>query len=189
MAHTYMGHGAHIHESCHTHMSHVTHAYASCHSHTWVTSHTFMSHVKHIHGLWHTYVSHDTHRHESWHTQTWVMSHRPHHCPCHRGYTQLGPRRPWRGTCPCQHTTGTWPATYTRDVTGPCQHTAWGTTSWMWVYVRIQEARDVRVMALEFCAAVCCSVLQCVAVCCSVLQCVAMCCNVLQCAAMCCSVL
>jgi len=42
---------------------------------------------------------------------------------------------------------------------------------------------------VQWCAAVCCRVLQCAAECCSVLQCVAVCCSVLQCVAVCLSVL
>ena len=41
------------------------------------------------------------------------------------------------------------------------------------------------VVALSWCVAVCCGVLQCAAVCCGVLRCVAVCCGVLRCVAVC----
>ena len=74
----------------HLWMSHVTHLHESCHTYEWVMAHIWMSHVTHMNESWHTYewviahlwMSHVTHLLESCHTREWVMLHTKHESCC-----------------------------------------------------------------------------------------------------------
>ena len=89
MAHAWMSHGTHMHESWR--MSHVTHMKESCRTYEWVMSHIWMSHgtrmieschiykwvmahiyMSHVKTIW---GSHGAHMNESCHTYESVMSH------------------------------------------------------------------------------------------------------------------
>jgi len=90
MAHVWMSHGKHMHESCHTYesvmshvwMSHVKHMNESWHTYEWVRSHIWKHHVIYMNKFCHTYEWVVSQMSESCHVCMRHVTHQTAHVQC-----------------------------------------------------------------------------------------------------------